>query len=264
MPTALRREPGVHEVNARAFRESPIRPNRSAKRAQPDCVFRGMDTHEFDGVDPPPDQSAPKSRHVPRRVNASGEPKPRVDFATWIRTSRRFDVYAMAEEVHADDLADPSNLLRLARRQIELLFTEWALDTLRLYREMRPECAEGAALMAEALAKNPATMPDEAEVALRDALCRDPRRRVCLVELARLLSEADRLAEAMEFYLRAIDAGEDDEAVWFEAAKVMMRAGQAQRADKLLRDREDRIEDRALLVETLAECRRMIESRRSE
>jgi tetratricopeptide (TPR) repeat protein len=87
----------------------------------------------------------------------------------------------------------------------------WALDTLRLYREMRPECSEGAALMAEALAKNPATMPDEAEVALRDALCRDPRRRVCLVELARLLSEADRLAEAMEFYQRAIDAGEDDE-----------------------------------------------------
>lgn len=142
--------------------------------------------------------------------------------------------------------------------------SEWALDTLRLYREMRPECSEGAALMAEALAKNPRTMPDEAEVALRDALCRDPRRRVCLVELARLLSEADRLAEAMEFYLRAIDAGEDDEDVWFEAAKVMMRAGQAQRADKLLRDREDRIEDRALLVETLAECRRMIEPRKRE
>ncbi|MBK6941536.1 MAG: hypothetical protein IPH13_15260 [Planctomycetes bacterium] len=176
-----------------------------------------------------------------------------------MRTSRRFDVYAMAEEVHLDDLADPSNLLRLARRQIELLFTEWALDTLRLYREIRPECSEGAALMAEALAKNPATMPDEAEVALRDALRRDPRRRVCLVELARLLSEADRLGESAEFYRQAIDAGEDDEEIWFEAAKVMLRAGQAQSADKLLRDREDQIEDRALLVETLAECRRMTE-----
>lgn len=181
-----------------------------------------------------------------------------------MRTSRRFDVYAMAEEVHVDDLADPSNLLRLARRQLELLFTEWALDTLRLYREMRPECSDGAALMAEALAKNPRTMPDEAEVALRDALRRDPRRRVCLVELARLLSEADRLGESMEFYQRAMDAGEDDETVWFEAAKVMMRAGQAQRADQLLRDREDRIEDRALLVEILAECRRMSDSRKNE
>lgn len=223
-----------------------------------------MDTPEFDGVDPPPREDLPKSRPERRDAKARGEPRPRVDFATWMRTSRRFDVYAMAEEVHVDDLADPSNLLRLARRQLELLFTEWALDTLRLYREMRPECSDGAALMAEALAKNPRTMPDEAEVALRDALRRDPRRRVCLVELARLLSEADRLGESMEFYQRAMDAGEDDETVWFEAAKVMMRAGQAQRADQLLRDREDRIEDRALLVEILAECRRMSDSRKNE
>jgi predicted Zn-dependent protease len=207
----------------------------------------------------------PFPKRLPLRAPQANRRVPeneRVDFETWFKRARDFTVQGMFDAVRAEDLSEPSHLLRLGKKQLQLLLTAWAIDSLQLYCEICPDDREGRALLAEALAKDPMTDPSTARKALRGALRMDPKNAKCHAHLACLLAEQGKHAASLESYKRAFALGYDDEQAWFHAANLYLLERQPHEAEALLRRVEPHVEDRAMLVELLAECRRQIDGDR--